>query len=92
MRDCTYVEKADMHYMLGHASGNIRAAIIIDNFQAKGVLFDFEGQTREVRARKEVILSAGAINTAQLLMLSGIGSRQELEKHNASSFKFSLYT
>ncbi|GFY77392.1 glucose dehydrogenase [Trichonephila inaurata madagascariensis] len=62
--------------------------IIVDNFQAIGVVFDFEGQTREVRANKEVILSAGTVNTAQLLMLSGIGPRQELEKHNASSFKF----
>ncbi|GFR10492.1 uncharacterized GMC-type oxidoreductase MT1316, partial [Trichonephila clavata] len=55
--------------------------IMIDNSQAKGVVFDFGGQTREVRANKEVILSAGAINTAQLLMLSGVGPRQELKKH-----------
>ncbi|GBN07348.1 hypothetical protein AVEN_43777-1, partial [Araneus ventricosus] len=56
--------------------------IIIENRMAKGVIFDFEGETREVRAYKEVILSAGTTNTAQLLMLSGIGPRAELKKHN----------
>ncbi|KAJ5218101.1 uncharacterized protein N7498_000200 [Penicillium cinerascens] len=40
----------------------------------KGILF-------EVHARKEVILSAGSINTPQTLLLSGIGPKVELERH-----------
>lgn len=34
-----------------------------------------------MNATKEVILSAGSINSPQILMLSGVGPRDELEKH-----------
>ncbi|XP_033213790.1 glucose dehydrogenase [FAD, quinone]-like, partial [Belonocnema kinseyi] len=39
------------------------------------------GQSRTIMAKKEVIVSAGAINSPMVLMLSGIGPIDELQKH-----------
>ncbi|EEB16963.1 glucose dehydrogenase precursor, putative [Pediculus humanus corporis] len=47
--------------------------------KAYGVIFIRNGVKQIAYARKEVIMSAGAINTPQLLMLSGIGPREHLQ-------------
>jgi len=52
--------------------------VLIENNRAVGIVFDHKGEERIVRANKEVILSGGAINSPQLLMLSGIGPADHL--------------
>jgi choline dehydrogenase len=55
--------------------------VVVDAGRAVGVEFDSGGQRSVVYARREVILCGGAINTPQLLMLSGIGDRDLLSNH-----------
>ncbi|CAG9861358.1 unnamed protein product [Phyllotreta striolata] len=47
-----------------------------------GVLFTKNGKLYRAKANKEVILSAGAVSSPQLLMLSGIGPRAHLQSNN----------
>lgn len=60
--------------------------IVIENGTAVGVaVVDKDGTTRIVRAGKEVILSAGFVGSAQLLMLSGIGHAEHLTEHGITT-------
>lgn len=54
--------------------------ILIDHNtkRAYGVKFVRGGRTQVVLSRKEVVLSAGSVNSPQLLMLSGIGPAKQL--------------
>ncbi|PCI60082.1 MAG: GMC family oxidoreductase [Gammaproteobacteria bacterium] len=56
--------------------------IIIEEKQAKGVCIKRKGKLQQIFAKQEVILSAGAFNSPQILMLSGIGPQDELNKHD----------
>lgn len=47
--------------------------ILFTEGRASGVAYRKGGQAREIRARRAVVLAAGAFQTPQLLMLSGIG-------------------
>jgi choline dehydrogenase len=55
--------------------------IMIEQGRAVGVEYIQHGQTHIVGANREVILSAGAIHSPHLLLLSGIGQASELKAH-----------
>ena len=61
--------------------------IVVENGQATGVEIEADGERRVVRATKEVILSAGALNSPQLLMLSGLGPEAELHRHGIQTIR-----
>jgi len=56
-------------------------AILFDGKRASGVRFRQNGVLRGAKCRGEVILSAGAIGSPHLLMLSGIGPAAHLSQH-----------
>ena len=56
--------------------------IVVENGRAVGVRAKIAGEMQTIRAERDVLLSAGAANSPQLLMLSGIGNAEELKEHD----------
>jgi choline dehydrogenase-like flavoprotein len=54
--------------------------ILIEDRRATGVRYQKGRETKIVRARREVVVSAGAFQSPQILMLSGIGPADQLRK------------
>jgi len=55
--------------------------IVLEQGRAVGVAYARGGEETVARAAREVLLSAGTINSPQVLMLSGIGPADELRRH-----------
>ena len=53
--------------------------VLFEGTRAVGVQYLHQGVLRTVHARKEVILSAGAIGSPHILMLSGVGPKKQLQ-------------
>ena len=58
----------------------VSARILTENRRATGVAYYQGNELRQVRARREVIVSSGAFGSPQLLMLSGIGPADHLRE------------
>ncbi len=63
-------------------TGALTQRIVFEGKRAVGVEYRQSGRVIMVGASREVILSAGAFQSPQLLMLSGIGDAAELQKHD----------
>jgi len=53
--------------------------VVFDGARAHGVTYESAGETHTVYARREIVLSGGAVNTPTLLMHSGIGPAGDLK-------------
>jgi choline dehydrogenase-like flavoprotein len=62
-------------------TGRRATRVVFDGGRATGVEVDGPGGQARIEARSEVILSAGVFGSPQLLLLSGVGPREELARH-----------
>ena len=76
-----YLEPAAPRQNLDIRTGVTALRVVIDGRRASGVEALIGGRHVCISARREVVLSAGAIKTPQLLMLSGIGPADALSLH-----------
>ena len=66
--------------------------ILFEGKKAVGIEYLKDGEIITCKSNKEIILSAGAINSPQILMNSGIGDSEELKKHNIDKNTIIVFT
>ena len=76
-----YLRPAMKRPNLAVATHALATRILFEGRRATGVEYRQGDATRTVRARREVIVSAGSINSPKLLKLSGVGPAAELREH-----------
>ena len=75
-----YLEPARLRTNLTIETNAAAESLILEGSRCVGVRYSVGGEKREARAAREVIVSAGAIASPQLLELSGIGQAARLKK------------
>lgn len=76
-----YLRPALKRRNLTVVTGALVERLTLAGGRASGLVYSRNGKRHDVRASREVILSAGVINTPQLLMISGIGDPDHLSEH-----------
>jgi choline dehydrogenase len=76
-----YLRPAMRRTNLTVRTGVLVTRVLFEGRRAVGVAYLRGGVRHEVRVRREVLLSAGSINSPQLLKLSGVGPAAELGEH-----------
>ncbi|MDA3920678.1 MAG: choline dehydrogenase [Salinisphaera sp.] len=77
-----YLRPAMKRSNLRIVTKTLTCQIRFDGKRVVGVIVEHRGERSTLTANKEVLLCAGAINSPQLLMLSGVGPADELARHN----------
>ncbi|HEX3484563.1 MAG TPA: GMC family oxidoreductase N-terminal domain-containing protein [Micropepsaceae bacterium] len=75
-----YLRPALKRSNLSVKTGALTTRVLTEGTRATGVEYVHDGQTVRAAADREVIVSAGAFNTPQILMLSGIGPAEHLRE------------
>src|SRR5262249_18422843 len=76
-----YLHPAMRRHNLEVRTHALTTRVLFEGRRALGVRYQRGGVAHEVRARREVIISAGPINSPQLLKLSGVGPAREPTEH-----------
>lgn len=76
-----YLEPAADRPNLSILTNALALKVTIEGAKASGVEVMVAGQRHSISAKREIILSGGAIKTPQILMLSGVGPANDLREH-----------
>lgn len=77
-----YLRPAEQRPNLTVITDALTTRVLFEGTRAVGIEYIKGGQKETLQCRGEVLLSGGAINSPQLLLLSGVGSKDQLNQHN----------
>ena len=77
-----FLRPAEKRPNLSVVAGALTEKLLFEERRARGVRYSHEGRQQRARASREIILCSGAINSPQLLQLSGVGPAELLRAHD----------